>query len=230
MTTRARRLVALGAVAVLAGAFGGACGSTEQPTPIIVIVTPTPVPTEEPTPTPEATETPAASESASESASASPTATPTAAPTGAGLVGVEYCTGSQTIKDFYTMVANDSKVTFGVYCGHMPSGWAVKPPDGLNYATPSGGAWLTGIYIKSGGATVTIKEGKYGSDICSTSSTGALGTANFASMSGALHSISGGFAICLDSGTSHAYEISGTGVNQSTFTSIAANLVLVPKT
>jgi hypothetical protein len=230
MTTRARRLAALAAAAVLAGALGGACASSVQPTPIIIIVTPTPKPTEAPTPTPVATEAPSAGESASASASASATPVPTPAPSGGGLVGVEYCTGSATIKSFFTMVANDPKVAFGVYCGHMPSGWGVKPPDGLNYATPSGGSWLTGIYIKSGGATVTVKEGKYGTDICSTSSTGTLGTANFASMSGTLHSISGGFAICINPGSKSAYEVSGTGINQSTFTSIAANLALVPKT
>jgi hypothetical protein len=230
MTIRARRLAGLAAVALLAGALG-ACGSTEQPTPIIVFVTPTPEPTQEITPTPEATETPAASESAEASPSESATPAPTATPVpGGGLVGVEYCTGSQTIKDFYQEVANNSKVTFGVYCGHMPSGWGVKPPDGLNYGTPSGGAWLTGIYLKSGGATITIKEGKYGADVCSTSSTGTIGTASFASMTGTLHTIAGGFAICINPGTKSAYEISGTGVNQSTFTSIAANLALVPKT
>jgi len=230
MTTHARRLTALAAVAVLAGALGGACSSAEQPTPIFVIVTASPQPTDTPTPTPAPTETagPSESASASPSATAAPTATPVP---GGGLVGVEYCTGSQTIKDFFTLVANNPKVTFAVYCGKMPSGWGVQPPSGLNYGTPSAGAWLTGVYVKSGGAMITLKEGKYlGGDICSASSTGTLGTASFASMSGELHSIPGGFAICLNPGSKSAYEISGTGVNQSTFTSIAANLVLVPKT
>jgi hypothetical protein len=227
MTTRARRLMALAAAVVVAGALGGACASTEQPTPIIVILTPTPAPSPTDTPTPEATETPEASESAEASPTESATATPVP---GGGLVGVENCTGSSTIKSFFTMVANDPKVTFAVYCGKMPSGWGVKPPDGLNYATPSSGSWLTGEYLKSGGGGVTVKEGKYGTDICSTSSTGTIGTASFASMTGDLHTIPGGFAICIDPGTKNAYEISGTGINQATFTSIAANLVLVPKT
>ena len=142
-------------------------------------------------------------------------------------MGVENCTGSTTIKNFFTEVAG--KVTWAVYCGHMPSGWGVIP-NGLHYELPSSGSWMSGQYSKTGGGSIVIKEGKYGTDICSTSSTGSLGTASFASMTGAFHSIAGGFAICLSPGTKSAYEISGTGVTQAVFTSIAANLVLVPKT
>jgi hypothetical protein len=222
---RARGFVTLVAAGVIVALAAVACGGGEQPTPIYIVTTlPSVGPTETPTPT--STEAPSESAVPSGSPSATP-AGPTATPvSGGGLVGVENCTGSQTIKDFFTEVA--SKVTWDVYCGHLPSGWSVKPPNGLNYGLPHAGSWMTGEYLRSGGYTITIKEGAYGADICA-SNTGSLGTASFATMTGNFYTIAGGFAICVNPGTKTAYEISGTGMNQAAFTSIAANLALVPK-
>jgi hypothetical protein len=78
-----------------------------------------------------------------------------------------------------------------------------------------------------------IQEGAFctaGASACSPHDT-ALGSANFGNLSGGLYSLgpSAGFAIYVNPGTTSGYTATGTNVAQSTFVSIVAGLILIPK-
>jgi hypothetical protein len=135
------------------------------------------------------------------------------------------CTGSPTNKAFFAQVAGD--LHWDVYCGILPSGWAVKT-GGFDGEAPGS---VTVGYAGPGGATLAVGEGAYctsGAAACAPR-TAELGTARFGDLVGSLVSVSGGFAIYVNPGTTHAYAITGKGMGKDAFVALAASMVKLSK-
>jgi hypothetical protein len=214
--------VLLTAIAVVF-AFG-ACKSNSGPTPIIIVVTPSPspevTPTEEPTATPtgEATETP--------TEEATPTAVLTPVP--GGYHPATDCSGSPDNQNFYQSAADGLSVD--IYCPVFPAGWYVNGTASW-HGNPA--AQLVAPYKGPGGATITIKEGAFctaGASACAPKDT-IIGAAVFGDRAGTLVSLGpgAGYAIYVDANSTHAYEITGNGLTQANFVAIAAALIKVAK-
>jgi hypothetical protein len=216
-----KRLIGLVASTALVGLIVVGCvpGKVE-PTPIIVVVTPSPTPIATPRVTPTHSPTPAPSPietSTPEATTTPPIATEVPATT---------CTGSASNQAFWAEAAG--KMSWDVYCPVLPSGWYVKTG---NYSQPGGGQ-IQMTFKGPGTATLEVDEGAFciGSGASCAPSLGSLGTANFADRPGALESrVGGGFALYVAPGTSKAYTLIGTGMSQSKFVELAAALAKVAK-
>jgi hypothetical protein len=228
-----RRLGLIGAAFALA-AISAACISTEQPTPIYIIVTPTPAPsveatpTEAPaTPTPELSTEPSAEPSAEITPTPTPTPTPTLAPgvTPTPLAGG--CVGgtNESNRTFFVQAAN--ALRFTVYCGaNMGAGWSLASSP---MSTWSGGSHpniqIFYQYRKTS-TRIEICEGTIPSGACA-GDTGLVGSANFGPLSGQMYSTADGFAIRVAPGTNHAYTIVGHNLTQSALQTYASKVVAV---
>jgi hypothetical protein len=215
VTTSVLRCAAVAAIVVaLAGCSKAA--ATQK----LAILTPTPRPTPTATPAPTPTATSSASASASASGSIAPTETP------AGTTGpVGACTGTAEHLAFFAEAAGQLK--FDVYCAALSAKWWLTATE---YKMPNGG-YLTISYKNSSGGLITVGEGNFcaGAPLC-WSSASDLGTANFGDKAGSLKQLSGGqYAVFVDPGTTHGYQIVGKGVSQADFVAIAAAMVKVAK-
>ena len=217
-TRRGAPLIALvAAVAMVGLAFGGCAFAKEQPTPIVVVVTPSPtaVPTPAPTAVPVATPIEVPTDSPS------PTESPTATTPVVHAMPASFCTGTANNKAFWAEVAG--KVSWDVYCPVFPAGWFVKTG---NYETGAGGK-VTMTYKGPSGAIVELDEGNFcfgAADICGPSAT-TVGPVFLADLPATLVTLrGGGNAIYVAPGTTHAYLLSGTGISQQTLLSFAATL------
>jgi hypothetical protein len=236
-------VAAFGLVAVAAAACVPA---RAVPSPIIVIVTNAPdSPSDTPSATPASSPTPEPTQAASPTigptpvvvGSASPSvasdavasalaaATPTPAAQRATALPASACSGSQANKNFFAQVARE--LSWDVYCAILPSGWGVRS-GGYEGTAPGS---VTVSYAGPGGATLALREGAFctsGAAACAPR-TAELGTAGFGDLPGSLAAVSGGFAVYVNPGTTHAYSLAGTGMSQETFVAIAAALVRVAR-
>lgn len=230
MNRSRKRIAAIGAAAmVLALAVSACTAAAPKPTVIYKYLTPPPAsdsptpvdtsslgPTDLPTGSPvNATPKPVVSTAPTPSPSPSPT------PPGAG------CSGTADTQAFFVAAAKQLK--FAVYCGHVPSGWHFASASN---AYPNVNK-LTATYAGKSSATIVIQEGAFcttGASACAPGT--SLGSAKFGDLNGGLYTLgpSLGYAIYVNPGTTSGYTATGTNVTQSTFVSIVAGLILVPKT
>jgi hypothetical protein len=227
------RAVTLAGAAVVLAVAGAACSATVQPTPIYVVVTPspetaateapatptpevsvasfTPWPTLAPTPTPGPTGTPVPA--ATPVVSAGPTS-PAAACSAAATNLPEFVNAAKALK-------------FAVYCAHVGKPWGFT---GMTWASAGGGKFHA--TWKAGSASITLDEGAFclTPSVCSPLG-GSIGTASFGGLSGQLFQTAAtDFSIYVHPGTKTAYQILGHNVTQATLVSIAAGLKIIPKT
>jgi hypothetical protein len=221
---RASSILAAAAALLLAVA---ACSSA-NPSPIIIVVTPSPTPVATPTdaPTPTPTDTPTAAptdtpipDAPTPTAVPTPTPSPTATPSGGPGAG---CSGATKPDNLAFWVTAAKALPFTVYCGVVPNPFFFSA---ASYTQPSGGH-LQATYKTTGGAQVVFDEGVFGASAHGAS----LGSASFGDLSGTLYAGStSGFVLLVAPGTSHAYQAVGTGMTQASFTNMAAALIKVPK-
>ena len=219
MVTRSvrRGAVALAMILAIAGCGGGGAKAT----PIVIVVTPSPTASATATPTEAPTATPTAT--ASQSVAPTPTATSNSTPGPGGTVDV--CTGDPNDKTndardkaFFTDAAHD--LSFDVYCAVLPADWWL---DGTDYKVPDGGK-LTITYKNPTGGLITVGEGNFcaGAPDCWASSSD-LGAGSFGPLAGSLKQRAAGqYAVYVDAGTTHGYQIVGQGMSESSFAAYAA--------
>lgn len=230
MNRSRRRVAALGAAIAVVALAVSACTASAKPTVIYKYLTPPPtdtaLPTDTDTPTATvvATDTPIVPATPTPFVSVAPTPTqsPSPTPPGAG------CSGTADTQAFF--VAEAKKLKFAVYCGHVPGGWYFSSASDT-YGTKNK---LVATYAGKSSARIVLQEGAFcttGASACSPHDT-SLGTAHFGNLSGGLYTLGpgAGFAIYVNPGTTSGYTATGTNVTQSTFVSIVAALILVPKT
>ncbi len=224
---RVPRAAALACAALVLALVTSAC-SPANPTPQI---TPPPATsTPNATPTAQATESP--TEAPTEARTPTPVITPaptaTPVPTPSPTPSGPACTGSAGNLAFLSQAAKIVKFT--VYCASkLASRWGFSQNPLSNWAYNKSGGYVLLYYVYGKTSTrLEVCEGAYASGNC-TGSTGNIGTAKFATMSGELDSTADGFAIYVATGTSYAYAIVGHNMSQATFVSIAANMLAVPK-
>ena len=112
-----------------------------------------------------------------------------------------------------------------VYCPALPAGWFVQSGS---YRL-AGGARLEISYRGPRGAHIDLKEGAFcsSSDGCVPDGTDA-GTAAFGDRQGALVSVGAdSWAISDDAGSTPSWLLSGTGLSEDEFRTIASDLVVV---
>ena len=242
----ARSVTLAAAFGLIAVAAAACVPARAVPSPIIVIVTNAPdSPGDTPSGTPASSPTSSTTQAASPTlgptpvvvGSASPSvassavasdvaaATPTPAAQRATPLPASACSGSQANKNYFAQVARE--LSWDVYCAMLPSGWGVK--SGAYEGTAPGS--LTVSYAGPAGATLALREGAFctsGAAACAPR-TAELGTATFGDLQASLVAVSGGFAVYVNPGTSHAYSLTGTGMSRGTFAAIAAALVRVAK-
>ena len=212
-----RGAVVLAMVIAIAG-----CGGAKA-TARVVVVTPNPTPTATATPTqtPTAAPTPAATSTAAASPSAAATSNSTPGPGGPPDV----CTGNPNdtasdASDKAYFVDGAKDLPFDVYCAVLPSNWWLELTD---YKVPSGGK-MTITYKNASGGLITVGEGNFcaGAPDCWTS-TSDLGAGSFGPLAGSLKlPAAGQYAVYVDAGTTHGYQIVGQGMSQETFVAYAA--------
>jgi hypothetical protein len=215
------RLIGLATSMAMVGLVVAGCvPGKAQPTPVIIVITPTPITSATPSPTPLPTVAPTPIETPT-------TVVPTPVPTLAA-VSADVCTGSVDNKTFWGIVAG--KMRWDVYCAVLPSGWRVAITGG-SYDTAAGGK-VTMRYAGPGGATLQLDEGAFcigSATICAPSS-GVVGEANFGDLPGSLVSLDGGgLALYVAPGTAKAYKLTATGVTQEKLMAIASTLAKVAK-
>jgi hypothetical protein len=132
--------------------------------------------------------------------------------------------------------ANDPKfwskaarvMAWDVYCPDLPSSWAVL----LGTYDGVGLGQLRMSWRGPGGTTIEIAEGSFcttDADTCSPHAA-VIGPATLGDMMGSLDTLSGGgFAVYVDPGTGKAYELTGSGMSQDAFVSLAAAVVKVAR-
>ncbi len=221
-------LIGVVAVAAMAALLVSGCSfGKSQPTPIVVVLTPTPEPTVAETVAPSESPTPSPTPVPSSTAALSPTPTssPTAPPQAAGVSATK-CTGSTDSQAFWASASTD--MAWDVYCPVLPAGWLVSKGSFDGVAGGTIGITMNG----PSGARLAIDEGAF----CTTDPgscsphVSVLGAAKFGDLSGSLDGLSGGgLAVYVRPGTSTAYRLTGSGMSQAAFVSIAAAFVKVAK-
>jgi hypothetical protein len=225
---RLRSAAAFGVIFAVGLTVGGCKGSEQTPQVIYTTLptdtaetTPEITPETTPSPTAELTETPAATPTPSPTAAPTPTTEPM--PTGTGLRG-DSCAGSAGNKEFWAAAAG--AMSWAVYCPTwLPSHWHLGSESGsASYSRATGQVLAHYTNTPTGSGSIYVKQGAFCTSSCDPN-TGSLGSAAFGDHSGTLYSISGGgFAIYISPGASHGYTISGTGLSQSQFVQMAAQL------
>jgi hypothetical protein len=218
------------AALMVASLAAAACGSSATPTDIVVVITdapPTTTPTDTAPATLEATFTPWATPTPAGPPTPTPLPTPTPKPVPTPTPGptspAQPCTGTATHLAFFVTAAQ--KEPFAVYCARLAKTYHLTAANW--YLSPK--KYMTVTYGATGGLTLGLREGNFCSGSC-TPGTTVLGTANFGPKSGQLIATSTGYALYVNPGTATAYELTGHGMSQATFVSIAAQVFLVPKT
>jgi hypothetical protein len=156
---------------------------------------------------------------------ATPAPTDTPAPTAASGSGVAACTGTAEHQAFFKEAS--SLLSFDAYCAALPSSWWLQ---NTQYQLPNGGQ-LTIEYKNAHGGLISVGEGNFcsGAPLCWTSSSD-LGAASFGDLSGSLKLRSGSvYAVYVSPGTTHGYQIVGSGVSQADLAAFAAAMVKIPK-
>jgi hypothetical protein len=221
MRGRSRLSGLVAAVAVVGLAMGGCAAAPKSSILVIDVTLPSPTPTSLDTPT--LAPTPAVGASAT---ATDPGTGPTTPPP---AVAVSY-TRCNVVR------ANDPKfwfksakvVTWTVYCPDLPSSWTVLlgTYDGVGIGK------LRMSWRGPDGAKIEIAEGAFcttDAETCSPHET-VIGPATLGDMLGSLDTLSGGgFAVYVGAGTGYAYELTGSGMSQDAFVSLAAAVVKVAR-
>jgi hypothetical protein len=165
------------------------------------------------TPEPGASDEPATTDGPTE-----PATTPEASP------GADACTGSTENRDFFAAAAET--MSWDVYCAILSDGWFVETGA---YRLADGGR-LDVTYRGPAGERIEVRQGAY----C-TADAGAcaprdreIGPVAFGDRPGVLVALGGseedGFAVYVDAGAAPSWAITGSGMDESAFTAIAAAL------
>ena len=206
-----RVVVGLLGMAMVAAACASADpGLTVGPAPTDA---PPPSATNAPPPT-EPTSVP--TDPASPTASTDPSASPVAPPT------VE-CTGTADNRDFFAAIAE--AVSWDVYCAVLPGGWFV---DSGTYRLSNGG-WMEVSYRGPGDARLVLREGAFCQEDGDCVPAGPdVGAAPFGDREGTLVAADdGSWAVTVDRGSALAWLVTGSGLGEATFRSLAEALALV---
>jgi hypothetical protein len=151
--------------------------------------------------------------------------TPTASPKsgiGAGLP----CSATAENKDFFAAAAG--AMPWDVYCAVLPARWRVGGGGGV-YSADHGG--MLGIsYEGPDGGMLSLNEGAYcttGAADCSPRGA-VIGPAAFGDRVGTLYEYKDGYVLYVNPGTSRAYALIGSGLDEASFRSIGSALYKVP--
>jgi hypothetical protein len=225
-----RRAIPLSISAVVLAVTFAACGAATDTNPPIQ-----PTPSDLPS-TPSASPSPPATASTSPveslaTGSAEPSSAPSPTPSATTAHGPDQtaaaCFGSSDTRDFFVAIAE--AVTWPVYCAVLPAGWAVDAGVGKNtYALANGGRMVIGYHNDSGGH-LELREGHWctdSADACSPHDAD-IGPAQLGDQTGELMSLNSGYVLYLDPGRVASWTVTGTGLDQPTFTRLSAALALV---
>ena len=121
-------------------------------------------------------------------------------------------------------------MSWTVYCAVLPTGWFLEAGS---YRLGNGGH-LTASYKGPNGARLMLQEGVFctgGVSVCSPHDE-TIGPAAFGDQQGTLMSLgpnepADGYAVYVDPGQSPAWTISGTTIDQATFTGFSAAVAAV---
>jgi hypothetical protein len=177
-------------------------------------------PSDEPTDSPATSDEPVDTPEPTASAEASEAPSPEPTPSG-GTAAV--CAGNADNRDFLASVAD--VMAWSVYCPVLPGGWFV---DKGSYRQANGGHMEIG-YKGSGGRHIELSEGSFCDDAdgCVPDGTDA-GDAAFGDQTGSLVATAdGGWAIVVDKGEQPSWLLVGTGMDETAFRKIAADLIVV---
>ena len=206
-------LGALVAVALVAAACIGGQTAAPTPSPAASIAAASPSASSTPSASVEPTASPDPSASPSESAEGSED------PSTSGATS-EVCSGTADNREFFEGAA--AGLGWPVYCAVLPARWNVTR-----------GSWSGGnggtvdiAYAGPNGATLALQQGAFcaaGGD-CVPPGTPS-GDATFGDQTGALVSLDdGGWAIVVDRGANPSWLVTGQGMDEATFRSLAAGL------
>ena len=224
---RARLSGLVAAAAVLGLAFGGCASGKAGPTIVVIEWTPPP-------PTPSSTPTPVPTPSSDVSAAATPSVPATdagpgpTAPPPAAPVSYTTCTVRGALDQAFWSKAAHAATTYDVYCPVLSSGWLVR--EGTYQGGAAGQVDMS--WKGPDGAILEITEGSFcttDADTCSPH-VSVVGPVTLGDRLGLLDVLSGGgLAVYVSPGTAKAYTVTGSGISQAAFISIAAELVKVAK-
>jgi hypothetical protein len=134
--------------------------------------------------------------------------------------GAAECSGSHDNRVFFEAIAG--QVPWAVYCAVLPDGWFVQAGS---FSLRSGGR-MEITYHGPNGALLTLVEG----NVCEGQTSACpvageqLGPASFGDRQGTLTRVGSGYAIDVDASSVPGWSATGTGMDQATFTAIAAAL------
>ncbi len=145
-------------------------------------------------------------------------------PPASGLpTGAAGCSGSHDNRVFFDAIAG--QVPWAVYCAVLPDGWFVQAGS---FSLRSGGR-MEITYHGPEGALLTLEEGNVCEGQASPCPAGGeqIGQASFGDRPGTLTRAGSGYAIDVDASSFPGWSVTGTGMDQATFTGIAAALLHV---
>jgi hypothetical protein len=191
--------------ASVAGASGSPDGSPSDSPSLEPSDGPTLPPSDEPTDEPSPSET-------AGGASASP-----------AQGGTGACLGSTETRDFFSSFAQ--AVSWPVYCAVLPKGWSVEKGT---YRLGNGGRLTISYRRRADGARIVLDEGAVCAETNPCVGPGSdLGTIEFSDRQADLSSTASGLAAVVDKAENPAWLLTGTGLGQGDFATIAAKLHLI---
>ncbi len=133
------------------------------------------------------------------------------------------CTGSADTKDFFTAIAE--AVAWPVYCAVLPAGWSVEAGE---YRLADGGRMII-AYRTRAGAHLELREGRWCTDGASACSPhdAIVGSASFGDLNGQLETLGDDLLLHANPGQAASWTATGHGLDESTFRSLCASLVVV---
>ncbi len=130
------------------------------------------------------------------------------------------CSGAKDTPDFYESFA--SSVNFPVYCAVLPAGWSLVSGT---YRLAGGGHITIQFRRRSDNATFELDEGSFCADNSGCVPAGsAAGSGPFGDLTGDLVQTSRAIAVVVARGEKPSWLAVGGGLDQATFTAIAAAL------
>jgi hypothetical protein len=175
-------------------------------------------PTETPLGGPPESTSPAPTEPPTDEPSSSPGSEPT--PTAGGTSA---CFGSADTRDFFASFTQ--AVSWPVYCAVLPKGWSVETGT---YRLKNGGRLTITYRRRADSARVVLDEGTVCADSnpCVPAGT-SMGTAPFGDREAELSTNGDGLSAVVDESENPAWLLSGSGLTEKDFRSIAASLHLL---
>jgi hypothetical protein len=153
----------------------------------------------------------------------SPSATAGGASASPAQGGTGVCLGSTETRDFFASFAQ--AVSWPVYCAVLPKGWSVEKGT---YRLGNGGRLTISYRRRADGARIVLDEGAVCAETNPCVGPGSdLGTTEFSDRQADLSSTASGLAAVVDEAENPAWLLTGTGLGQGDFASIAAKLHLI---